>query len=381
MQAMLVLEDGFSLKGETFSSRGEVFGEVVFNTSMTGYQEMLTDPSYRGQILVLTCPMIGNYGVNKNDSESVGPQVEGLLVKECCCSPSSRCAEQSLDTYLDKNDVIGVEGIDTRSLTLHLRSAGTMFGVISTEECDTEILQQRVLAYKNQYKRNLVAEVSAPELYSMSQFSRELLPGIDAPPGDPPLYHVVIYDFGIKYSILRSLSSRNCCITVVPYSTDADKIFKLQPDGVLLSNGPGDPIDQKIILPQIQSLLGRVPLFGICLGHQLLAMALGYSTYKLKFGHRGANHPVKELSSGKVLITSQNHGYCVKLKENRKGLEVTHLNLNDGTIEGIEDQDLICFSVQFHPEASPGPHDSNDIFDKFIEIMNKNRIKGGDRSA
>ena len=215
----------------------------------------------------------------------------------------------------------------------------------------------------------------------MSQFSRELLPGIDAPPGDPPLYHVVIYDFGIKYSILRSLSSRNCRITVVPYSTDADKIFKLQPDGVLLSNGPGDPIDQKIILPQIQSLLGRVPLFGICLGHQLLAMALGYSTYKLKFGHRGANHPVKELSSGKVLITSQNHGYCVKLKENRKGLEVTHLNLNDGTIEGIEDQDLICFSVQFHPEASPGPHDSNDIFDKFIEIMNKNRIKGGDRSA
>ncbi len=380
MPATLVLEDGFSLTGEKFSGRGETFGEVVFNTSLTGYQEMITDPSYRGQILVLTCPMIGNYGVNSCDSESIGPQIEGLLVKECSRRPSNRRAEQSLNAYLDQHEIIGVEGIDTRSLTLHLRSAGTMYGVISNEDNDVSNLKRRVLAYKNQNKRNLVDEVSTPGQYILHT-PRVLMPEGDAPPGDPPEYHVVIYDFGVKYNIMRSLTARNCRITVVPYHTTADEIIKLQPDGVLLSNGPGDPIDQVSIVGQIQSLLGRVPIFGICLGHQLLAMALGYPTFKLKFGHRGGNHPVKDMRTGKVLITSQNHGYCVQLKEFKCGTEITHINLNDGTLEGIENRQLCCFSVQFHPEAAPGPHDSNYLFDQFIAMMNDSRAKGVGKNA
>ncbi len=367
MQALLVLEDGFSLRGEGFSGKGEVFGEVVFNTSMTGYQEMVTDPSYRGQILTLTCPLVGNYGVNEDDAESAGPTVDGFLVRENCRRPRNRRASESLEGYLNRHNIIGAEGLDTRSLTLHLRSAGTMFGAISTLESDPQALLNKVIAAKEKYDRDLVAEVSCDNLYYWDSSQRG--------------YHVVVYDFGVKYSILRRLAERGCRVTVVPHRTTAAEVLALQPDGVLLSNGPGDPVDQLAVVPEIKALLGRVPIFGICLGHQLLALALGFSTFKLTFGHRGGNHPVKDLSTGKVQITSQNHGYCVRLDEKTEETIPTHINLNDGTLEGLENHNLKCFSVQYHPEAAPGPHDSVCLFDRFMKMVEETWQKGAEQDA
>lgn len=367
MQAYLLLEDGFCLTGKSFAGKGEYFGEVVFSTSMTGYQEMITDPSYNGQILALTYPLIGNYGVNAEDVESASPKVEAFLIKEYCSRPYNRRAEGSLKDYLEKYNILGVEGIDTRSLTLHLRRAGTMKGVITTEKTSKEELMERLKAFHVKNGQEMVNWLTCPEAYEWSGgkgfFQAEK--GGCAGAG----CHVVVYDMGVKYSIIRPLSARGCRVTVVPAGTKAEDVMTFKPDGVLLSSGPGDPAELTGLLPEIKALLGRVPLFGVCLGHQLLGLSLGFKTVKLPFGHRGANHPVKELSSDRVQITSQNHGYCVVLEGEQGQTIPTHINLNDGTLEGLENEGLKCFSAQFHPEASPGPHDTVGLFDRFIAMM------------
>ena len=372
MKAVLVLEDGFSLTGESFAGQGEVFGEVVFNTAMTGYQEMITDPSYRGQILTLTYPLIGNYGVNDDDVESASPQVEAFLIKEYCRRVYNRRATQTLGEYLESHGILGVEGIDTRTLTLHLRGAGTLKGVVSTGPASAAELLARVRAYAEQEAQDLVGRVSCAGEYAWHA-GREsaFFTGSAGTAGTGS--HVVVYDLGVKYSIPRRLAARGCRVTVVPAQTSASRVLALKPDGVLLSNGPGDPAALSSLLPEVRALLGRIPVFGICLGHQVLGLAVGLGTFKLPFGHRGGNHPVKELSTGRVSITSQNHGYCVHLEQEREGTRPTHINLNDGTLEGMENEKLGFFSIQFHPEASPGPHDSTRLFDRFIEMINRTR--------
>jgi len=362
MKALVVLEDGFSLAGECFAGRGTVFGEVVFNTGMSGYQEMITDPSYKGQILTLTYPLIGNYGVNDEDAESASPQVEALLVKECCRRPYNRRAKESLDRYLNRHGIIGVEGIDTRSLTLHLRSAGTLKGAISTEAESREELLARLKAHTFN-EAGLVEQVSCRFPYRWEEGQQEQGGGTGTGP------HVVVYDFGVRYGILRSLARRGCRVTVVPAATGAREVLAMEPGGIVLSNGPGDPAHLAGLLPEIRALLDRVPLFGIGLGHQLLGLALGGKTYKLPFGHRGANQPVRELAGGRVLITAQNHGYCVRLDDLPVGTRATHINLNDGTLEGMENSSLQCFSVQFHPESCAGPQDATSPFDQFNSMM------------
>ncbi|MEW5785567.1 MAG: glutamine-hydrolyzing carbamoyl-phosphate synthase small subunit [Bacillota bacterium] len=365
MRALLVLEDGFSLAGNSFAGRGTVFGEVVFNTAMAGYQEMITDPSYKGQILSFTYPLVGNYGVNELDVESASPQVEALLLKECCRRPYNRRSSESLDAFLERFGVLGVEGIDTRSLTLHLRRSGTLQGVVSTGSDSPAELMARLRASSPALaEQDLVGRVTCPAVYRWDEHGKN-----NAATAVKQGPHVVVYDFGVKYNILRRLSERGCRVSVVPAATAARDVLAMQPDGVLLSNGPGDPADLAGLLPEVRALLGRLPLFGICLGHQVLGLALGYKTYKLPFGHRGANHPVKELSSGRVLITSQNHGYCVDLAGARSDTKATHVNLNDGTLEGMESESLRCFSVQFHPEASPGPREAAPLFDRFVNML------------
>ncbi len=368
MKALLVLEDGFSLVGESFAGQGEFFGEVVFNTSMTGYQEIITDPSYTGQVLTLTYPLIGNYGVNEEDMESASPQVEAFLIKEYCRRPYNRRAVQSLGDYLERHGILGVEGIDTRTLTLHLRREGTMKGAISTEAVTVDELLSRVRACSGPGERDLVEQVTCTESYS---WRGEVTAPLSERSGAATVtgFHVVVYDLGVKYSILRHLAARGCRVTVVPAGTKAAAVLALRPDGVVFSNGPGDPAMLTALLPEVSALLGRTPIFGICLGHQVLGLALGGKTFKLPFGHRGANQPVKDMDSGRVWITSQNHGYCVLLESGREGTRPTHVNLNDGTLEGLENKALRCFSVQFHPETSPGPQDSAGLFDRFIEMM------------
>lgn len=370
--ATLALEDGISFFGKAFGRIGETSGEVVFNTALAGYQEVLTDPSYCGQIVVMTYPHIGNYGVNREDVESARPQVAGFVVREISGRPSSWRAAGELDAYLDEAGVVGISGIDTRALTRHIRTHGAKRGVISTAELDPKVLIERARASRSMLGLDLAREVSCGEPYAFS-----------APGSAAGRYRVVAYDFGIKQNILRMLTLSGCDVTVVPAMTSAEDALVLDPDGIFLSNGPGDPEPCTYAVEAARKLIEARPVFGICLGHQILGLACGGKTYKLKFGHRGANHPVRNLKTGQVEITSQNHGFAVdpELFERCPEYELTHVNLNDGTVEGFRHKSLPTFSVQYHPEASPGPHDSHYLFREFIERMAERRAASPSRGV
>ncbi len=370
MKAILLLEDGTRFEGKAFGARAEKCGEVVFNTSMCGYQEILTDPSYHEQIITMTYPLIGNYGTNAEDWESRKSFVSGFVVKENCPYPSNWRNGSTLDEYLQKNNIVGIEGIDTRKLVRHIRTKGAMRGILSAVETDPKKLAERLQEYPGLVGRDIVKAVTVDKPYAWKEGVVNILnPDLQAP---QPKYKVVAIDCGMKQNILRLLVSHGCDVTVVPAQATAEEILARKPDGVFLSNGPGDPAAVTYTVEAVKSLLGKVPIFGICLGHQILGLALGGTTYKLKFGHRGANHPVKNLQTGKIEITSQNHGFCVDLDSLAgKDVELTHMNLNDNTLEGFRCDKLRAFAVQYHPEASPGPHDSNYLFEDFIELIEK----------
>lgn len=346
MNAKLILENGMVFEGNAFGYLKDSVGEVVFTTGMTGYQEVLTDPSYYGQIVTMTYPLIGNYGINLEDVESDCPKVKGFIVREKCNLPSNFRCELDLEDYLKQNKIVGLEGIDTRALTKILRNNGTMRGIIVVDEIDQQDVNERIADYSN---KEAVKNVTTKEVYTIDGEGK----------------NIAVMDFGIKTNILRCFQKRGCKLTVFPADTKAEDILAINPDLVFLSNGPGDPEDVPEAIENIKKLIGVKPITGICLGHQLLTLALGGTTTKLKFGHRGCNHPVKDLETNKVTITSQNHGYVTKTLP--EDVLVTHLNINDGTIEGMKHKTLPIFSVQFHPEASAGPKDSEYIFDKFME--------------
>lgn len=373
MKAMLALEDGLVLTGRSFTGPGEAAGEVVFNTAMTGYQEILTDPSYKGQIVTLTYPLIGNYGVNPLDVESASIQVEGIIVKEYHPYPSNWRATGSLADYLRSQGKLGVEGIDTRMVTKRLREVGAMRGIVSTLDLEPASLVQRARELPPMVGANLVDLVTCPAPY---WWDEEQPPGRGAAASLAELWNqrrepkVVLYDFGVKFNILRRLKARGLEVLVVPAQTPAEAVLALKPAGVVLSNGPGDPAAVTYAIANVRQLLGQTPIFGICLGHQLLGLALGGRTFKLKFGHRGSNHPVKNLQTGRVEITSQNHGFAVDPESiPDPAVEFTHINLNDNTLEGLRHPELRVFSVQYHPEAGPGPHDADYLFKEFFELI------------
>ncbi len=364
MKALLVLEDGTYFEGRSFGAVGERFGEVVFNTGMTGYQEIISDPSYKGQIVAMTCPLVGNCGVNGDDDESRSIWLEGFVVSELSRRTSNWRATGSLEDYLEERGVPGIQGVDTRALTRHIREAGAMRAVISTEDDDVRSLAARAADSPGLEGRDLVREVTIAE-----PREREGNEG--------PL--VAVLDFGVKQSILQQLRERGCSLKVLPASTSVDDILAVGPDGIFLSNGPGDPAAVDCAVDTIRKLmeLKTLPLFGICLGHQLMGLALGARTFKLKFGHHGANHPVRDEATGKIYITSQNHGFCVDGNSlDRRQVATTHVNLYDGTLEGIAHRSLPFFSVQFHPEAGPGPHDGRYLFDRFMALINKQGLRG-----
>ncbi len=372
--AVLLLEDGTVFKGRSFGARGYRCGEVVFNTSMTGYQEILTDPSYHEQIVTMTYPLIGNYGTNAGDVESRKLFVSGFIVKENCAYPNNWRDELTLSDYLSANNIVGLEGIDTRKLVKHIRTEGAMRGIISSTELDVDVLKKQLGEYPGLVGRDIVQDVTIEQSYPWTEAVSDVLTGKEL--RGEKKYRVIAFDFGIKFNILRLLVSHGCDVKVVPAQTAAVDILAEKPDGVFLSNGPGDPAPVSYAIETTKALLGKVPVFGICLGHQILSLALGGTTYKLKFGHRGANHPVKNLETGAIEITSQNHGFCVdpdSLKD--KDVLLTHINLNDQTLEGIRCDALDAFSVQYHPEASPGPHDSSYLFGSFTKMMDK-RLAG-----
>ncbi len=361
MKALLALEDGKVFRGRSFGAPGERAGEVVFNTSMTGYQEILTDPSYKGQIVTMTYPLMGNYGVNEEDLESSAPQAEGFIVKEASGITSNWRSRKGLGEYLKEYNIPGIEGIDTRALTKHIRTSGAMKAVISTECLDEAVLVKKAQDSPGLIGRDLVKEVTCQKPYQWNGEGE----GNNA-------FKVVAIDCGIKTNILRVLDTAGCEVTVVPAHTRAEEIIALNANGILLSNGPGDPAGVPHIAETVRELIGKLPIFGICLGHQILGLAFGGKTYKLKFGHRGANQPVKDLATGKVSITSQNHGFCIDIGSLKKDeIEFTHINLNDQTLEGMRHKKYPIFSVQYHPEASPGPHDASYLFEDFIHLMEK----------
>ena len=372
MKAKLALENGTVFTGEAFGAEGEVSGEVVFNTSLCGYQEIYTDPSYCGQIVTLTYPLIGNYGVNPDDVESAGPQVAGVIVKEYFDFHSNFRATESLGEWLRRHKVVAVQGIDTRMLTRMIRTEGAMRGVLSTIDLDDQSLLKKTAATPSMNGLDLATRVSCAEPYGWDQVDKTpfALPSDITDQKDARRYRVVAYDYGIKRNILRRLTSYGCQVTVVPVDYPAEDVLAGSPDGIFLSNGPGDPAAVGAAIRNISKLVGRKPIVGICLGHQLLGLALGGRTFKLKFGHRGANHPVKNLLTGKIEITSQNHGFAVDPESlDSSAVQITHVNLNDGTNEGFRHRTLPIFSVQYHPEASPGPHDSDYLFREFITMM------------
>ena len=369
-QALLALEDGTIFWGKSFGTLGETFGEVVFNTNLTGYQEVLTDPSYKGQIVTMTYPLIGNYGINEADLESVHPQVEGFIIKEGSARASSWRAQYTLEAWLQRHAVVGIQGLDTRALTRHIRTHGAMRGAISTTDLDSARLIARVQASPGLIGRDLVCEVTCDGAYTWTDGEWRWPQGFAQESTEPrERFHVVAYDFGIKRNILRKLVHSGCDVTVVPATTTAAQALQLNPDGIFLANGPGDPAGVPYAIEAVQHLIGVKPIFGICLGHQILGLALGGKTYKLKFGHRGGNHPVMHLPTHKVEITAQNHGFAVDADTLPAEIEVTHLNLNDHTVEGMRHRELPLFSVQYHPEASPGPHDSWYLFERFRAML------------
>jgi len=408
--AVLALADGTVFEGQTYGAEGETVGEVVFNTSMSGYQEILTDPSYKGQIVTMTYPLIGNYGVNPEDVESRRPFVEGFIIKEGSARASNWRAKQSLEEYLGERGIVGIQGIDTRALTRHIRDHGAQEGIISTTDLDPASLTAKAKASPGLIGRDLVKEVCCdapfawtqtvwqwprgygePRATSHEQGIGPVQLGLFAAPGSrfaARHYKVVAYDCGIKWNILRQLIQSGCEVTVVPASTAAADVLKLDPDGIFLSNGPGDPEGVPYVIAAVRELIGKRPIFGICLGHQIIGLALGGRTYKLKFGHHGGNQPVKDLTTGKVEITAQNHGFAVDMQSFRdasreelrgepEDIVLTHVNLNDKTCEGLMHRRLPLFSVQYHPEASPGPHDAGYLFTRFVELMGQERQPAG----
>ncbi|MBF0522242.1 MAG: glutamine-hydrolyzing carbamoyl-phosphate synthase small subunit [Candidatus Omnitrophica bacterium] len=363
-KAILYLEDGTHFLGQSLSVTGETAGEVIFNTSMTGYQEILTDPSYAGQIVVMTYPLIGNYGVNDEDVESSKVHVKGFVVKEFCRLHSNFRATESLIDYLNRNNILAIEGIDTRALTRHLREKGAMKAIISTQDFDTKVLAEKIKKIPSMEGSDWVKEVTTKKKYVWPQAK-----------DDPkPSYRVAAIDCGIKFNILRILTHLGCEVHVFPATSSFDEMMAIKPDGLFISNGPGDPAAITYVVETIKKFFGVIPVFGICLGHQMLGLALGGQTYKLKFGHHGANHPVQDLLDKRIGITSQNHGFCVDIKSLKADdVEMIDMNLNDKTLEGIRHKKYPILSFQHHPEASPGPHDAQYLFNYFIEMMEKHR--------
>ncbi len=360
-EAILVLEDGRTFRGRSFGAEGETFGEMVFNTSMTGYQEILTDPSYAGQLVCMTYPLIGNYGVNKEDVESGKPWVEGFVIKESSPIVSNWRSNESLDAYLKRHKIVGIEHIDTRALVRHIRDKGAMRAAISSVETDKKKLLERVLNSPEMNNRELASSVTTDKIFEYEAIGEER-------------FHIVCFDFGIKTNSLRNFAKQGCRVTVVPSETSAEEVLKLKPDGIFLSNGPGDPSAMKNVIEEIAKLThSNVPMFGICLGHQILGQVFGGKTYKLKFGHRGGNQPIKDLASGKVEITAHNHGFAIDAASLPKNVEITHINLNDETVAGIRHKTLPIFSVQYHPEAAPGPHDAEYHFKRFVKLMQETK--------
>ena len=370
MKALLVLADGKIYKGEHFGSEGEVEAEIVFNTSMSGYQEIITDPSYCGQMVVMTYPLIGNYGVNPEDFESDRPHLSGFIIKELSKVQSNWRSRGSLEEFLKETNVFGIQGIDTRALTRQIRDKGAQQAILSTDTSDPQRLIEKVRKSPGLIGRDLVKEVTCKNAYDWNESEWTIQSGKTKlkEVKDRP-YNVLVYDFGVKRNILRKLTRAGCKVRVVPANTPADEVLATRPDGIFLSNGPGDPAAVPYAIDNVKTILGKVPVFGICLGHQILSLALKGKTYKLRFGHHGGNQPVLDVKSGKIEITSQNHGFAVEQNSFDSDVDITFLNLNDDTVEGIQHKSWPVFSVQYHPEASPGPHDSEHLFDKFVNLM------------